>query len=72
MPRLVSIFNEWTLDKSNPDPELIRPIYCFTGNLDQPIKLKILVTGAAVGCDSLTVTGLMKFGYFSFCSQLLP
>ena len=40
--------------------ELIRPVNHYTGNFQQPIKLKILATGAAVAVDSLDVIGLMR------------
>ena len=39
---------------------LIRAVNHFTGNIDQPIKLEILATGAAVDVDSLTVIGFMS------------
>ena len=41
---------------------LFRAVNYFTGNFDQPIKLEILATGAAVNVDSLTVIGFMRIG----------
>ena len=39
---------------------LIRAVNHFAGNFQQPIKLEILATGAAVDVDSLTVVGFMR------------
>ena len=42
--------------------ELIRAVNHFTGNFDQPIKLEIFATGAAVDVASLVVIGFMRIG----------
>ena len=42
--------------------ELIRAVNYYTGNFDQPIKLEILATGAAVDVDSLAGIGFMRIG----------
>ena len=40
--------------------EVIRAVNHFTGNLDQPIKLKITATGTVEDVDSMTVIELMR------------
>ena len=42
--------------------ELIRDVNHFPGSVDQPIKLEILATGAAVDVDSLIAIGFMRKG----------
>ena len=44
------------------DRQQIRAVNYFTGNFDQPIKLEILATGAAVDVNSLTVIGFIRRG----------
>ena len=40
--------------------ELIRAVNHFTGEFQQPIKLEILATGAAIDVDSLAFIGFMR------------
>ena len=42
--------------------ELIRAVNYFTGDFDQPIKLELLATGAAVDVVSLAVIGIVRIG----------
>ena len=44
--------------------ELITAVNYFTGDFNQPIKLEILITEAAVDVDSLTVIGFMRIYYY--------
>ena len=47
--------------------ELTRAVNYLTGNFDQPIRLEMLATCAAVDVDTLTVIGFMRIGgYFAF------
>ena len=56
----MELSSDKTTDKQYMVIELIRAVSHVTGNFDQPIRLEILATGAAIYVDSLTVIGFMR------------